>query len=367
MADPVERPDEPSAPIRIPRTLELLTAWSWRLLVIGLAVYAAALLAARLRIVLLPFGIALLLATVLVPLKRAMTSRGVPIPLAMLGVVAVFFGTVGLAGWLVVPPLVDEFRDLDTTLRSAADDVQDWLVDGPLGLDEDLVADGRQRIEDAADDARVSDGALIGGATLAGEFLAGLILSLVITFFVVKDGPLLQRAVLSAFPARRRDDLRAAGNGAWGALGGYLRGAALLGAFEGVVIGVTMVLVGADLALPVATLTFLAAFFPFVGAIVAGIVAVSVALVTSGTAAAGVVAVVAIVVQQLDNDLLAPVIYGRALQLHPLVVIIALTSGGALAGIAGAFIAVPVVAVAIRAHAAVRDVPTVAVEPADTS
>ena len=99
----------------------------------------------------------------------------------------------------------------------------------------------------------------------------------------------------------------------------------------------------------------MAAFFPFVGAIAAGVIAVSVTLVTSGSAAAGIVAIVAIVVQQLDNDLLAPVIYGRALQLHPLVVILALTSGAAIAGIAGALIAVPLVAVAIRATVAIRE------------
>ena len=129
----------------------------------------------------------------------------------------------------------------------------------------------------------------------------------------------------------------------------------MLGAFEAVVIGLTLLLVGAGLVLPVAVLTFVAAFFPFVGAITAGLVAVSVTLVTAGPPAAGIVVIVAIAVQQLDNDLLAPVIYGKALSLHPLVVILALTSGGALAGIAGAFVAVPSVAVALRAYAAVRE------------
>jgi predicted PurR-regulated permease PerM len=342
-------------PPRVPRWLDVLTGWSWRLLIVGLAVYAAAIVAAQLRIVLLPVGIALLLATVLIPVRRAFTDRGVPISLAMLGTVAVFFGTVFLIGWVIVPPLVDEFSGLDTTLEAAADDVEEWLVDGPLNLSADFVADGRERIEDAAEGARVSEGALVDGATLAGEVLAGLLLSLVVAFFVVKDGQMMQRALLSRFSEPRQVQLRAAGDGAWRALGGYLRGAAALGIVEGFAIGLTMVIVGAELALPVAALTFVAAFFPFVGAIAAGVIAVSVTLVTSGTAAAGVVAIVAIVVQQLDNDLLAPIIYGRALQLHPLVVILALTSGAAIAGIAGAFIAVPIVAVSLRAAAAIRE------------
>jgi len=341
-------------PVRVPRAVEVLTAWSWRLVLIGVALYGLALLVVRLRLVLLPVGIALLLTTVLMPLRRAMTDRGVPLPVAMLGVVAAFFGTIALAGALVVPPLVDEFRDLDKTLQSAADDVQEWLVDGPLGLDEKLVADGRRSIEDAVDDISAPEGAVVDGATLAGELLAGLLLAMVVTFFMVKDGPHLQRTVLSWFPDRHEAAVRAAGRGAWGALGGYVRGSAMLGAFEAVVIGLTLLLTGASLVLPVAVLTFFAAFFPFIGAITAGVVATSVALVTSGPAAAGVVALVAIAVQQLDNDLLAPVIYGKALDMHPLVVIVAITSGGALAGLAGAFVAVPVVAVLIRASVAVR-------------
>jgi predicted PurR-regulated permease PerM len=346
--------DRAREPVRVPRLLELATAWSWRLVVVGIAVYGVALLAVRLRIVLLPVGIALLLATALMPVRRAMTDRGVPLPLAMLGVVGVFFGTIVLAGFIVVPPLVDEFRDLDKTLERAADDVEEWLVDGPLGLDEELVRDGRESIEEAVEDVRAPEGAVVDGAALAGEVLAGMLLALVVTFFIVKDGPHIQETFLSWLPARHEATVRAAGRGAWGALGGYVRGSAMLGAFESVVIGVTLLLAGASLVLPVAALTFLAAFFPFVGAITAGVVATSVALVTSGPPAAGVVALVAIAVQQLDNDLLAPVIYGKALDMHPLVVIVTITSGGALAGLAGAFIAVPLVAVALRATAAVR-------------
>lgn len=356
MASPDDGPDQvqlAGAP-RVPRWLDVLTAWSWRILVVGLAIYAAGIVVSQLRIVLLPVGIALLLSTVLIPVRRLFTDRGVPVPLAMLATVATFFGALFFVGWVIVPPLVDEFSGLDATLETAADDVEEWLVDGPLGLSEDVVADGRERIEEAAESARVSEGAVVDGATLAGEVLAGLLLALVVTFFVVKDGPMMQRALLARFSDERQVQLRAAGNGAWRALGGYLRGAAALGVIEGAVIGITMVIVGANLALPVAALTFVSAFFPFVGAIAAGIIAVSVTLVTGGSAAAGIVAIVAIVVQQLDNDLLAPVIYGKALQLHPLVVILALTTGAAIAGIAGAFIAVPVVAVALRAVSAVR-------------
>jgi predicted PurR-regulated permease PerM len=118
-----------------------------------------------------------------------------------------------------------------------------------------------------------------------------------------------------------------------------------LGAIEAAVMAVTLLLVGADLVLPVAMITFLAAFVPIVGAIAAGIVATLVALATAGPLAAAVVAAVAVIVQQLDNDILAPVVYGRALRLHPLVVLVGIAAGGALFGLVGTLLAVPVLAV----------------------
>jgi predicted PurR-regulated permease PerM len=108
-----------------------------------------------------------------------------------------------------------------------------------------------------------------------------------------------------------------------------------------------LLLVGGDLIVPVMLLTFVAAFVPIFGALVAGIVATLVALVTAGTVPALIVAGVALVVQQLDNDVLAPFIYGRSLQLHPVVILLSVVTGGALLGIAGAVIAVPLVAVAV--------------------
>lgn len=143
--------------------------------------------------------------------------------------------------------------------------------------------------------------------------------------------------------------MRAAAERVWEAAGGYLKGAALLGQVEGIAIGVTLWAVGGSLAIPVAVITFIAAFIPIVGAIVAGVVATLVALATAGLTPAIIVAVVAFVVQQFDNDLLAPVIYGKSLQLHPLVILLGIAAGGALFGLVGTFLAVPLLAMGINA------------------
>jgi predicted PurR-regulated permease PerM len=128
----------------------------------------------------------------------------------------------------------------------------------------------------------------------------------------------------------------------------------MLGLIEGMIIGLTVFLVGGHLAVPVAVVTFFAAFVPFAGAIVAGALAVLVTLVTAGFGAAIVVGIVALVVQQFDNDLLAPLVFGRSLELHPLIVLFSLAGGGALLGPVGAVFAVPVSAVVINVIAEAR-------------
>jgi predicted PurR-regulated permease PerM len=154
------------------------------------------------------------------------------------------------------------------------------------------------------------------------------------------------------------------GRQAWETLGGYLRGAALLGVVEGTIIGATVALVGGRLAVPVGVLTFMLAFVPFAGAIVAAVLAVLVTLATAGGPAALIVLIVAVAVQQLDNELLAPVVYGRTLQLHPVVLLVAIVAGGALFGLPGTILAVPVTAVTARLVAEAR---TAGPEPARSS
>jgi predicted PurR-regulated permease PerM len=185
----------------------------------------------------------------------------------------------------------------------------------------------------------------------------------ILTFFMLRDGDRFTDWALQQAPANRRNRLRAAADRGWQVLGSYLRGAALLGIVEAVLIGLTLLIGGGGLVLPVMILTFVAAFVPIIGAITAGVVAVLVALVTGGLGTAVAVGVVALVVQQLDNDLLSPWIYGRALALHPVVILLSVVAGGALFGIAGTLLAVPTVAVGVNTLKAYRAQPP---EPGDS-
>lgn len=340
----------------VPRILETFAAYSWRLIVVAIVVWGALILLGRLLLVVVPMIIAIFFTRALMPVATWLRAHRWRPGFAAAGAMAAMGLVIAGLVAAVAPSLAGEFSSLRPTLTTAFDDVEDWLVnDSPFEISRADVDRLRERAGARVDEAlRTSDGAIVDGATLAAEVVAGLILAVVLTFFLLRDGSRLALRTIDFFPPERREKARRAADAAWEALGGYLRGAALLGVVEAVLIGLALALSGGGLVAPVMLVTFAAAFVPLVGAIVAGIIAVLVALVTGGVTSAIVVASVAIVVQQLDNDVLAPFIYGRSLRLNPAVILVSVAAGGALFGVIGTVLAVPIVAVAINAISAAR-------------
>lgn len=346
----VTMPIERGPTTTVDRRLDRAAAYSWRLLVVAAAVAATTWLLGQLLVVVLPVVVALLLSRALRGPVAWLTERGLPRSVAAGATLILFIGVVGLLVGAVGASIATEFDDLGSTVSEGFDDVQDWLVeDSPFDIDRDQLANLREEAGAwLTDVATSSGGSLASSAVLAVEFVAGLLLALIVTFFFLKDDDAIVRLGLRTVRPDRRPELRALGERAWSTLGGYLRGVAVLGVVEAVIIGAAVWLAGGDLVAAVVVITFLGAFVPIVGATFAGVVAVLVTLVTAGPTAAIVVAVVAVVVQQLDNDLLAPFIYGKSLQLHPLVILLSIAAGTALFGIVGALLAVPVVSVVIN-------------------
>jgi predicted PurR-regulated permease PerM len=336
--------------------VEWLAAYAWRLVVIAAATVGVLWLVGRLWVVFLSLVIAVLVSRALAWPADRLRNRGWPPALAALvllvGSLAVLGGTLTLIG-VAVRGEVDK---MGPTVSRAVDDLENWLVeDSPFDVDRSDVDRFRRDAREAVSDAlRSSSGTLVSGAVIAIDVFVSLGLGLIVTFFALKDGTRFARWAAQQLPEGRRPLAERLGSRAWDTLGGYLRGAALLGLVEGLVIAVTVALVGGRLAAAVGVFTFLMAFIPFAGAIVAGALAVLVALATAGGGAALVVLVVAVVVQQLDNDLLAPVVYGRSLELHPVIILLAVAAGEALFGLPGAFLAVPVTAVALNVIAEAR-------------
>lgn len=343
---------DPRTPRReVNPTLVLAASYGWRLIVVAAVVVGAVWLLGELWVIVLALVVAAFVARALDAPTRWLRARGARPALAasvsLIGGIAVLVAI----GWVVLPSVVDQVSEVGPTLDAAVDEVEDWLVDdSPFDISRSELAELRAEASDALGRSlRASSDSIASGAFAALEAVLGLLLALVTAFFILKDGERFQEWIVGRLPAERRVLARRVGSRSWSTLGGYLKGAAVLGLVEGTIIGITMAIAGASLALPVALITFVAAFVPILGAIAAGAIATLVTLSTAGFGAALVVLVVVVVVQQLDNDLLSPVIYGKALALHPLVILFSVVAGGALFGIGGTLLAVPVTAVVLNA------------------
>ena len=220
-----------------------------------------------------------------------------------------------------------------------------WVQGLPLPLDE-IDFDGlTSDVIDFVTSSQFGTGAL-SGAVAVGEFLAGFVLFIVILFFFLKDGDAIWRFLLTPFDRRGHDRGERIGRTAVTTLGGYVRGTAIIAAVDAIAIGIALAILQVPLALPLAVIVFVAAFVPIVGATVAGALAALVALVANGPVVALIVIIVVIGVNQLEGNLLQPVVMAQSLKLHPLVILLALSAGTILGGIVGAVLSVPIAATA---------------------
>ncbi len=342
--------------MRIPPGLRLASELSWRFLVVGAAIVVVALVLARLRLVVVPLFVALLLATVLWPAVAALRRRRWPRALAALGVLASSLAVLAAVAAVVVPAVAADIDELDVGVRGGAERLEAWLIEGPLDLSREQVGNVVERGErQLRENASTIAGGAVSGAVVFVELAAGSALTLVLLFFFLKDGDRMWRWVRRLFPVEARDEVDAIGARVWHVLGGFVRGTALVALVDALGIGLALWLIGVPLVLPLAVLTFLGGFVPLVGATVAGFAAAMVALVSGGFTTAILVLAAVIAVQQLEGNVLQPFIVGRNVELHPIAVLLAVAVGGILWGIIGAFLAVPITAAVAAAAAALSD------------
>ncbi|MEA2323298.1 MAG: hypothetical protein QOD81_3148 [Solirubrobacteraceae bacterium] len=342
---PAEPPPEPPPRHGVPRSLVTASELGWRFLVVVAAIAVLAYALWYVRLVALPAFLALLLATVLVPPAAALRRRGLPAALATAIVFAGLLVIVAIIGTIIVPAFAAEVRTLTDTITGGAQELG-RLVARPLGLSHDEVQSAIRGISRRlqASSGEIASGVL-SGAVIVGQLVAGILLTLVLLFFFVKDGARLWAWVVRLFPRGVRARVDEAGRMSWSVLGAYVRGQALVATVDAVFIGVGLAIIGLPLVLPLAVLIFVAAFVPIVGAFGAGAAAVLIALVSHGAGAALAVLALNLVVQQLEGNVLYPVIMGRTIELHPVATLLAVGAGGVLAGIIGALVAVPLTAV----------------------
>jgi putative heme transporter len=338
-------PEPPPRP-GVPRSLAVASELGWRFLVVVGAVAVLACALWYVRLVALPAFIALLLSTILVPPARALRRRGLPPGVAtaivFLGALVVFGGL----ATLVVSPFAAEVGRLGDTITGGAQELGRLIANGPFGLSHDQVQGAIEGISRKlhASGGEIASG-VMSGAVIVGQIVASALLTLVLLFFFVKDGPVLWGWAVRLFPEAIRPRVDHAGRMSWSVLGAYVRGQALVATVDAVFIGIGLAILGLPLVLPLAFLIFVAAFVPIVGAFVAGAAAVLIALVAKGAGAALIVLGINLAVQQLEGNVLYPMIMRRTIELHPVATLLVVGAGGVLAGIIGALVAVPIAAV----------------------
>jgi predicted PurR-regulated permease PerM len=320
-------------------------AWSWRLLVIFAAVVVLLWTVKRLEIIVVPVAIATMLAALLMPAVDFLDRRGAPRGGAVALMLLSGFAVVGGILAFVVSQFIEGLPELTEQVSRSIDGVRSWLIDGPLGLSrEQIERSGDAAIEAIRDNQeKLTTGALSTAGTVT-EIVTGALLVLFTLIFLLQGGRNIYAFVTKIFPADVRERVRDAGRAGFHSLIGYIRATFLVALVDAVGIGTGLAIMGVPLALPLASLVFLGAFIPLVGAVITGFLAVIVALIAKGVIYALITLGLIIAVQQLEGHVLQPLVMGRAVSIHPLAIVLVIAGGGVLAGIVGALLAVPVLA-----------------------
>jgi putative heme transporter len=331
---------------QVSRPLRLAAAWSWRLIVVVAAASILLWALTKLSEVIIPIAIALLLSALLFPavawLRRRGVHRSLATALVLIGGLLLVAGTLTL----VITEFVNNYSGLANSAGTGLTKIQNWLKGGLFHLSDQqldsLINAAQKWLKDHQ--SVLTTGAL-ATATTALDVVVSIFLVVFTTFFFLRDGDKIWRFLVNLLPRAARQPIGSAGQASWLTLVAYVRATVFVAFIDALGIGIALAIFRIELAFALAALVFLGAFIPIIGATLSGTVAILVALVTRGPVIALIILACVIGVQQLEGHILQPLIMGRAVSIHPLGVILSIASGLVLAGIIGALVAVPIVAV----------------------
>ncbi|GHB69249.1 AI-2E family transporter [Streptomyces viridiviolaceus] len=348
------RPDPAQA---VPWGVRVAAEAGWRLLVLAGTVWVLMRVISAVQLVVLAFVIALLMTAVLQPTVARLRRHGVPRGLATALTAILGFVVMGLIGWFVTWQVMENIDDLSDQVQDGIDELRNWLLNSPFHVTDKQINEIAKNLREAvgANTDQITSAGL-EGVTVVVETLTGILLAVFSTLFLLYDGKRIWEWTLKLVPAAARPGVAGAGPRAWRTLTAYVRGTVIVALIDAIFIGLGIYFLDVPMAVPLAVFIFLFAFIPLVGAVVSGALAVVVALVTQGVFTAVMTLVVVLAVQQIEGHILQPFILGRAVRVHPLAVVLSVATGGMVAGIGGAVVAVPLVAVTntvvgyLRAH-----------------
>lgn len=330
----------------VPFAIRTAAAWAWRIGLIMVVGGALFWLLSKIGLLVVPLLVAALLTALLQPVTNGLRRSGWPNWLAttvtLVGLIGMVIGALGLVG----RQLVIGFRGLWNDALAGVEQLQIWLAEGPLHLSSDQVdryVDEAQRVVQENQSAIVSSALSFGSS--AGNFAAGLLLTLFALVFFLAEGEAIWKFLVRLLPRQARIPVDGAGRRSWITLGNYVRIQILVALIDAIGIGAGAAIIGVPLALPLGVLVLFGSFIPIVGALFTGFVAVLLALVANGWVNALIMLGIVLLVQQAESQLLQPLIMGRAVNLHPLAVVLVVAGGTMVAGVPGALFSVPLLAV----------------------
>ena len=337
---PAARVGEP-----IPPGLHRTAGYAWRLLLIGAVLYAVLVLLGRLVLPVVAVFVALVITAILRPaadLVARMLPRGLAVAVTVIGALLLLAGVLAFVGETVA----DEWTKVGNEFRGGLDRIEHWLEGAPFHLRPGAVSDLQAKITSFVSTHRsMLISTAVGQATRVVEIVTGGALALFCSVFFIYSGSGMWRWAEGQLPARARDTWDAAGHAAWRTFAGYTRGIMIVAATNAALVGIALAVLGVPLALPLTVLEFFATLVPLIGSPVAMAVAAVVALAAKGPVTAIIVLALIVVIGQIEGHLLHPLVLSWAVRLHPVVVALSVTSGGILAGVVGAVVAVPTVSV----------------------
>ncbi|KOG32963.1 AI-2E family transporter [Streptomyces resistomycificus] len=339
----VERPDPAQA---VPWGVRVAAEAGWRLLVLAGTLWVLMRIISAVQLVVLAFVAALLITALLQPTVGRLRRLGLPRSVATALTAILGFVIMGLIGWFVTWQVMENIDNLSDQIQDGIDELRKWLLNSPFHVTDKQINDIAENLREAvgANTDQITSAGL-EGVTVVVEALTGILLAVFSTLFLLYDGRRIWEWTLKLAPAAARPALAGAGPRAWRTLTAYVRGTVIVALIDAIFIGLGIYFLDVPMAVPLAVFIFLFAFIPLVGAVVSGALAVVVALVTQGVFTAVMVLAVVLAVQQIEGHILQPFILGRAVRVHPLAVVLSVAAGGLVAGIGGAVVAVPLVAV----------------------
>jgi predicted PurR-regulated permease PerM len=339
----VPRPDPAQA---VPWGVRVAAEAGWRLLILAGTVWVLMRIISSVQLVVFAFVVSLLITALLQPTVARLMRHGVPRGPATTLTAILGFVIIGLLGWFVTWQVMENIDDLSDQIQNGIDDLRNWLLKSPFHVTDKQINQIAKNLREAvgANTDQITSAGL-EGVQVVVEALTGILLTFFSTLFLLYDGRRIWNWTLKLVPAAARPAVAGAGPRAWHTLTAYVRGTVLVALIDAVFIGIGIYFLDVPMAVPLAVFIFLFSFIPLVGAVASGALAVLVALVTQGVFTAVMTLAVVLAVQQIEGHILQPFILGRAVRVHPLAVVLTVATGGMVAGIGGAVVAVPLVAV----------------------